>query len=504
MPIISCQGRAGEIPASELLDDADPFILVAGPALAAVLEDFYQSGHAQIPSRSRQAFNLMLLKGCTSMEIDLKASTLRLEMVDGWDAGSDPSANAAHMAYLQQHPMQWLYSDLQPGCAPPAVNLFGTWLPMPVHALRQETTLRASRDLLTLDAMGVERIKRRKLLAQYVAKNKEEVRAVAIDWDLSADELTLHRGLLSMSAKAGHPTGELQLTPMELLEACEWPATPDNYRRLADAIEAISTKIRLRAYQFAPQPANKKGLALLRAGKWQRRATHVRVVTDRLWDVGVNFAATEAQARIISYSIRPAGDLLHQVDWKHGGSPDFARLERADLVPALVGMLGGDQRAAAKATLLANAIRSSAGERKLDASGWMRFSYAETGMMFQGVAKATKAARQPANEEERNIRDLIIKGIQEGGTDGYIAVQLAEALGRPVDRLQAKRWRERLTGRPLAYRPAPMKRNKVIAELQRLLPAIRALHPGLIVRMELPPKAVGWSVQVDPLWRPVP
>lgn len=495
MPIIRCQGPAGEIPASELV--GDEALQLDGHALQA-----WASQLEALPVTERLRFTIAICRGANSITINLSQSLMELDLRDGWDADLPQQTMTEHMAYIQRQPMRWLYTDLQPECEAPLPSLLGQWLPQPRWALWQETTLRATSDLLTLDGTAQERQKREKLLAEMMAKDPNMQR-MQTNWQLSADEMTLHRGLLAVFAKAGHPTSAMQLTPAELLEACGWEASEGNYVRLVDALESLTSVKRMSAYKYAPQPKHAKAWKKVNDGTWKRRTTMVRVIQQPLWaKEATQYSVDSSNARVLYYLIRPDGDLLHQVNIQHGGVPKFVQLERADLLPALVEILDGDSRAAARATMLVSAIRASIGERKVDGTGWMRFDYATTAEQLQSLAKATRSAKEPKNEEERLIASLIRLEIAEAGQDYHIAKRLSEELGRPVDRIQAKRYRERLTGLPLRGAPEPWKRNKVIAELQRLLPAIRQMHPGLILNYSLPPKAAGWTLQVDARWRP--
>jgi hypothetical protein len=457
-----------------------------------------------LPATERLRFTIAICRGANSITIHLSQSLMEMDLRDGWDADLHQHTMTDQMAYIQRHPMRWLYTDLQPECAAPLPSLLGQWLPQPRWALWQETTLRATSDLLTLDGTAQERQKREKLLAEMVAKDPNiQGGAVRLNWQFSADELTLHRALLGLSALAGHPTSAMQLTPAELLEACGWEASEGNYVRLVDALDSLTSVKRTSAYKYAPPPKHAKGWAQLRESKWKRKTTMVRVITQPLWaKEATQYSVDSVNARVLYYLIRPDGDLLHQVNVQHGGVPKFVQLERADLVPALVEILDGDSRAAARATMLVSAIRASIGERKVDGTGWMRFDYATTASQLQSLAKATRSAKDAKNEEERLIASLIRMEVAEGGQDHHIATRLSEELGRPIDRLQAKRYRERLTGLPLRGAPEPWKRSRVIDELQRLLPAIRQMHPGLILQYSLPAKAAGWTLQVDARWKP--
>lgn len=363
-----------------------------------------------------------------------------------------------------------------------------SWVQFPEHLQRQRTALRAqikkAPDLFT-SATAAEVEEREKLMVQYLRENKE-VQAVEVEMHMTPEESAVHRLLVERFSQFGYPL-QVELTPGEILDGCGLPETPDNYRRIREAIHRLVTEPRLRAYRHAIDADKAPKRAWGKDPKKPRKepkATFVNI--GPLWDITNVYA--EGRERVTMYKVRPMGELFHQVNELHQGRPAYYRWELLQLMPKLSQDLGSLSDAA-QAEKLLTAIRNNiypkgkwaqAAPGVIDPDGWLVFDYKDTARVLQLPTMGKPPTRAPRDEREERIRERIRALVADGRDDKFIADHLSEYLGEAITRAEAKKQRERMVGGSLAPR-APTEPRKLRPKLEKLLKALQGTHPEFLL-----------------------
>jgi hypothetical protein len=441
------------------------------------------------------------LEGLLALELDHPRNWLRIAYLDkGWDEGLEPEKVEEFLRYVKERPLLFFYGL---GWMPPKWLLdkldkdeVPSWLPLPEHLMRQETTLRPmaekAPDLFT-SATAVEVEKREKMLAKKMLSD-QGVQAAGVEWNMTPEEMAVNRYLVERFAMQGYLRTKLEVKPGEILDGCGLPENPDNYRRLREAIHRLNTVPRLRAYKHRedrPEMLRKPSKGSPQKGRWG-----VFVNSGPLWNVETFYV--DQGDRVLFYEFRPVGNLFHHVNPLHQGTPAFYRPERLGLVPMLSQALGSGMDAA-QATLLLSAIKSAKGQA--DPDGWLVFDYKETAMQLQVRTLGKPPTRAPRDDREEKIRERIQGLVAHGLRDKEIAENLSASMGEAITRAEAKKLRERLVGGSLPPKE-PTEPRKLRPKLEKLLKALQGTQPEFLLEWSLPERGPRWSVRIAPHWSP--
>lgn len=373
------------------------------------------------------------------------------------------------------------------------------WLKFPEFLMRMETTLRPmahkAPDLFT-SATADEIEKRERLLVRAMMSDTE-LQQVAVEWELTAEELAVHRYLLERFAQSGYLRTKMEVTPGDILDGCGWDGTKDNYRRLKEAIHRLRTVGRLRAYKHKEdreELLGRTGKGSPRKGRREKMGAFVN--SGPLWDVEPFYV--DGGDRVLYYVFRPMGNLFHHVNTHHQGRPAYYRYERPGLLPILMRELASNSDGV-QAALLLSAIKSAKGNA--DGEGWLVFDYKETAKALQLPTMGKLPTRAPRDEREEKIKERIQGLVTLGLNDRAIAENLSEALAEEITRTEAKKLRERLVGGSLAPR-APTDPRKLRPKLEKMLKALQSTHPEFLLEWAFPVRGPRWSVRIAPQWSP--
>jgi hypothetical protein len=441
------------------------------------------------------------LEALLGLELDHGRNWLRFAYLrKGWDEGHPPEKVAAFLQYVKERPLLFFYGL---GWMPPSwmrtrKELPG-WLTLPEHLMRMETTLRPmahkAPDLFT-SATADEVEKRERLLVRAMMSDTE-LQAVAVEWNMTGEELEVHRYLLERFAQSSYLRTKLEIPPGDILDGCGWDGTKDNYRRLKEAIHRLRTVGRLRAYKHKEdreELLGRTGKASPRKGRREKMGAFVN--SSPLWDVEPFYV--EGGDRVLYYVFRPMGNLFHHVNTHHQGRPAFYRYELEGLVPKLQRELASNTDGV-QAALLLSAIKSAKGNA--DAEGWLVFDYKETAKALQVPTMGKLPTRSPRDPDEEKIKARIQELVELRFGDKEIAEALSAALSKTITRTDAKKLRERLVGGSLAPR-LPTDPRKLRPKLEKMLKALQTTHPEFLQEWSFPARGPRWSVRIAPQWSP--
>jgi len=457
------------------------------------------------------------LDGLLGVELDHPRNWLRIAYLrQGWDQGLAREKVDAFLQYVKERPLLFFYGW---GWMPPRGLVdkwrrtdeaeVPSWAKFPEHLQRQRTTLRAqikkAPDLFT-SATAAEVEEREKLMVQYLRENKE-VQAVEVEMHMTPEESAVHRLLVERFSQFGYPL-QVELTPGEILDGCGLPETPDNYRRIREAIHRLVTEPRLRAYRHAIDADKAPKRAWGKDPKKPRKEQKDTFVNiGPLWDITNVYAV--GSERVTQYKVRPMGELFHQVNELHQGRPAYYRWELLQLMPKLSQDLGSLSDAA-QAEKLLTAIRNNiypkgkwaqAAPGVIDPDGWLVFDYKDTARVLQLPTQGKPPTRAPRDEREEGIRERIQGLVAHGLRDKEIAENLSANMGEAITRAEAKKLRERLVGGSLAPKE-PTEPRKLRPKLEKLLKALQGTHPEFLLEWTLPERGPRWSVRIAAQWTP--